>query len=79
MAKIEGSDERIDKRKIAILNIDSSLNRNILSLKNMEVLNFASPKLVYMLKSVEKWLCKSLKYKTVLGGAILNYSSILKF
>jgi hypothetical protein len=24
----------------------------------MEVLNFANPKWVYMLRSVEKWLCK---------------------
>jgi hypothetical protein len=45
----------------------------------MEVLNFASPKWVYMLKLVEKWVCKTRKYKTVLGGAILNYSAILKF
>jgi hypothetical protein len=40
----------------------------------MEVINFASPKWVYMLKSVEKWLCKTLKYKIVVGGAIFNYS-----
>jgi hypothetical protein len=45
----------------------------------MEVLNFASPKWVYMFKSVEKWLCKSWNYKTIAGGAILNYSAILKF
>jgi hypothetical protein len=45
----------------------------------MEVLNFASPKWVYMLKSVEEWLCKTRKYKTVVGGVILDYSSILKF
>jgi hypothetical protein len=44
----------------------------------MEVLNL-SPKLVNMSKSVEKWLCKTRKYKTVAGGAILNHSSILKF
>jgi hypothetical protein len=25
-----------------------------------------------MLKSVEKWLCKTRKYKTVVGGAILE-------
>jgi hypothetical protein len=29
----------------------------------MEVLDFASPKWGYMLKSVEKWLCKIQKYK----------------
>jgi hypothetical protein len=46
---------------------------------DMEVLNFASPKCVYMLKSVEKLLFKYQKYKTVVGGAILSYSSILKF
>jgi hypothetical protein len=45
----------------------------------MVVLNFASPKWVYLLKSVEKWLGKTRKYKTVAGGAILNYSAILKF
>jgi hypothetical protein len=45
----------------------------------MEVVNFASPKWVYLLKLVEKWLCKTQKYKTVAGGAILNYSDILKF
>jgi hypothetical protein len=45
----------------------------------MEVLAFESQKWVYMLKSVEKWLCKSRKYKTVASGAILNYSAILKF
>jgi hypothetical protein len=32
-----------------------------------------------MLKSVEKRLCKTWKYKTDVGGAILNFSSILKF
>jgi hypothetical protein len=56
MAKIQG--ERIDKCKIAILNIDSILIWIILSLRNVEVLNFASSKWVYMLKSVEKGLCK---------------------
>jgi hypothetical protein len=65
MVKIQGSDGRIDKRKIAILNIDS-----ILSFKNMEVLNFTRPKWIYMLKSIEKWLCKIRNYKTVAGGAI---------
>jgi hypothetical protein len=38
----------------------------------MELLNFANPKWGYMLKPVEK-------YKTVAGGAILNYSAILTF
>jgi hypothetical protein len=47
MEKIHGSDGWIEKRKIAIFNIDSILNRIILSLKNMEVLSFASPKWVY--------------------------------
>jgi hypothetical protein len=79
MVKIQGSDGRIDKCKIAIFNIDSILNWIILGLKNMEVLNFASPKWAYMFKSVEKWLCKSWKYKTVAGGAILNWSAILNF
>jgi hypothetical protein len=36
----------------------------------MEVVNYASPKWVDMLKSVEKWLCKTRKNKTVVGGAI---------
>jgi uncharacterized protein YceK len=31
----------------------------------MKVLNFAISKAVYILKSVEKWLCKTRKYKTV--------------
>jgi hypothetical protein len=79
MAKKQGSDGRIDKCKISILNIDSTLIWIILGLRNMEVLNFASPKWVYILKSVEKWLCKTWKYKTVVGGAILNNSSILQF
>jgi hypothetical protein len=79
MAKMQGSDGRIDKRKIAILNIDSILNCFILSSKNMKVPNIASPKWAYTLKLVEKWLCKTRKYKAVAGGAILNYSSILKF
>jgi hypothetical protein len=34
---------------------------------------------VYMLKSVENRLGKTRKYKTMVGGAILNYASILKF
>jgi hypothetical protein len=70
MPKIQGSDGRIEKYKIAILNIDFILNY------------FASPKWVYMLKSVEKfekWLCKARKYKTMADGTILNYSFILKF
>jgi hypothetical protein len=45
----------------------------------MKVLIFASPKWFYMLKSVEKWLSKTEKYETVVGGAILNNSSIFKF
>jgi hypothetical protein len=45
----------------------------------MKVLNFAIPKWLYMLNSVEKWLCKTQKYKTVVDGAILNYSAILIF
>jgi hypothetical protein len=45
----------------------------------MEVLNFATPKWVYMFKSLEKRLCKSWKYQSVAGYAILNYSAILKF
>jgi hypothetical protein len=67
------------KCKIAILKIGSILNWIILGLRNMKVLNFARPKWDYLLKSVEKWLCKTWKNKTVVGGAILNYSSILKF
>jgi hypothetical protein len=55
-----GENRRLmDKCKIVILNIDSILDWIILSPKNMEVLNFASPKSVYMLKSVKKWLCKT--------------------
>jgi hypothetical protein len=79
MAIIQGSDRRIVKRKIAILNIDSILYWIILPLKLMKVPDFASPKSVYMLKSVEKRLSKTRKYKTVIGGAILIYSSILDF
>jgi hypothetical protein len=79
MTKIQGSDGRIDNRKIAILNIDSILNWIILSLRNMEVLNFASPKWLYMLKLAVEWLCKTRKYKTMAGGAILIYSPMLKF
>jgi hypothetical protein len=54
--KKQGSDGRIEKRKIAIWNIDSILNCIILSpIRNIEieVLNLASSKWVYMLKSVE--------------------------
>jgi hypothetical protein len=72
MAKIQGSDGRIDKYKIAFLNIASILNCNILDLRNMEVPNFVSPKWVYVFKSVEKWLCKTQKYETVVG-AILKF------
>jgi hypothetical protein len=43
MAKIQGSDERIDKSQIAILDIESILNLIILGLENMKGLNFASP------------------------------------
>jgi hypothetical protein len=43
----------------------------------MAVLNFASPKWVYMLKSVEKWHCKSRKYKTEAGNSILNYATFV--
>jgi hypothetical protein len=73
-AKIQGSDERIDKRRKAILNIDFFLYWIILGLRSMEVLNFVSLKWVYMLKSVEKWLWKPRYLKQW-----LNYSSILKF
>jgi hypothetical protein len=55
---IFSSDQNPKKCKIAILNIDSILNGIFLSLKNMKVLKFAGLKWVYMLKSVEKWLCK---------------------
>jgi hypothetical protein len=79
MAKIRGSDGRIDKFKIVNLNIDSVLNCIVLGPRNMKVLNFAIPKWVYASKLVEKWLSKSRKYKTVASGAILNYSVILKF
>jgi hypothetical protein len=67
---IFSSDQNPKKCKIAILNIDSILNGIFLSLKNMKVLKFAGLKWVYMLKSVEKWLCKIWKYKTVVGSAI---------
>jgi hypothetical protein len=53
MSKIQSSVGRMDKCKIAILNIDFILNWIILGLRNMEVLNFAIPKWVYMWKSVE--------------------------
>jgi hypothetical protein len=79
MAKIQDSDGQIDKGKIAILNIDPILNWIILSFRNMKVLYFASQKWAYMLKSVEKWLCRTRKYKTLVDGDILNYSSIFKF
>jgi hypothetical protein len=54
--------------KIAILNIDSISNCIIVSLRNIEVLKFASPKWFYVLKSVEKWLSKTRRYKTVVGA-----------
>jgi hypothetical protein len=47
MEKIQGSDGRKDKRKIAILNIDFILNSIILSQRNMEVLIFSNPKWAY--------------------------------
>jgi hypothetical protein len=50
MAKIKGSDGRIDICKI--LNIDSILK--LIILINMKVLNLASPKWANMLKSIEK-------------------------
>jgi hypothetical protein len=71
MAKIQCSDKKRNKRKIAILSIDSILDWIILSRRNIEVLNFTSPNWVYMLKSVEKWLCKTRKYKIVFEDAIL--------
>jgi hypothetical protein len=45
----------------------------------MEVLKFVNPEWVYTLKSVEKCLCMSRKYKTMAVGAILSNSAILKF
>jgi hypothetical protein len=62
-AKIQASDEQIEKHSIVILNIDSILNKIMFGLRTMKVLNFASKKWVYMLKSVEKWLCNTRKYK----------------
>jgi hypothetical protein len=59
--------------------IASILNCIILGLRNIKLVNFASPKWVYMLKLVEKWLSKTRKYKTVAGGSILSYSAIFKF
>jgi hypothetical protein len=52
MAKMQGSDELVGNRKIAILNIESILNnffgpREMLKCKT-------SPKWVYMLNSVDK-------------------------
>jgi hypothetical protein len=47
----------------------------------MKVLNFAIPKWAYMLKSVEEWMCKTRKYKTVYGGALellLHYEVLMK-
>jgi hypothetical protein len=41
------------------LNIDSILLNYFLRLKIMKVPDFASPKSVYVLKSVEKWLSKT--------------------
>jgi hypothetical protein len=38
-----------------------------------------SLKWVYMLNSVEKWLCDSQNKKTVIDGAISIESAILKF
>jgi hypothetical protein len=69
----------IENSKIDFLDIDSILNWIILGLDKMKVLDFASPKWVHMLKLVEKWLCNTRKYISVACGAILNYSSILKF
>jgi hypothetical protein len=59
--------------------VDNESNNPNVSLILIKSSNFESPKWVYMLKLVKKWLCKTRKYKTVVGGAILNYSFIFKF
>jgi hypothetical protein len=41
----------------------------------MKVLNFTSPKWVYLIKSIEKWLCKTRKYIIVVAITLF----ILKF
>jgi hypothetical protein len=59
MAKIQGSDGLMGKRKIAILNIDSILSNFF------KLLVTTSSKWGYILHSVEKWLCESQMKKTV--------------
>jgi hypothetical protein len=62
MAKIQGSDELMKKRKIAILNIDSILNKKNLGRKKCQsakVLITKSLKWVYMFNAVEKWMHES--------------------
>jgi hypothetical protein len=75
MAKIQGSVGLMGKRKNGILNIDSILNNFFWA----KVLVTTSSKWVYMLNSVEKWLCESQKKKTVVDGAISIKSTILEF
>jgi hypothetical protein len=81
MAKIQGSDELIGKPKITILNIDSILNNFFWAEKGAKVLVTTSSKWVYMLNSVEKWLCESenkKKYnKKILntGGSLFELNS----
>jgi uncharacterized membrane protein YcaP (DUF421 family) len=70
MAKIQCSDGLMGKRKIAILNISSILNNIFLGQMIAKVLVTTSPKWVYMLNSVQKWLCERQKKKTVVDGAI---------
>jgi hypothetical protein len=45
----------------------------------MKMLNFASPKWVYMLKSVEKWLCKTRKNKAEVGAVAVVGIGLSKY
>jgi hypothetical protein len=70
MAKMQGSNGLMGNSKIAILNIYSILNNFFWAKRDAKVLVTTSPKWVYMLNSVEKWLCESQKKKTVVDDAI---------
>jgi hypothetical protein len=79
MAKIQCSDGLMGKRKIAILNIDYILNKFFSGQVRCQSACYNKSKWVYILNSVEKWLCESQKKKTVVDVAISIDSAILEF
>jgi hypothetical protein len=70
MVKIQGSNGLMGKRKYAILNIDSILNNFFWARYNAKLLVTTSSKWIYMINSVEEWLCESQNKKSMVDGAI---------